>query len=62
VKLFVEERMEQWNKHGFNVGDGWGQVFKVFKEHISIMNTKCFLVFFPVPPVCMMLQNRVFSV
>ena len=38
MKLFVEERMEQWNKHGFNV-DGWGQVFKVFKQHISTMNT-----------------------
>jgi len=30
MKLFVEERMEQWNKHGCNVDDGWGQVFKVF--------------------------------
>jgi len=40
VKLFVEERMEQWNKHGFNVDGGWGQVFKVYKQHISIMNTK----------------------
>jgi hypothetical protein len=40
--------MEQWNKHGFNV-DGWGQVFKVFKQHISTMNTKCFLAPPPIP-------------
>lgn len=46
MKLFVEERVKQWNKDGFNVDDGWGQVFKVFKQHISIMNTKCFLVSF----------------
>jgi hypothetical protein len=46
MKLFVEERMEQWNKHGFNVDDEWGQVFKAFKQHINIMNTKCFLASF----------------
>jgi len=62
VKLFVEERMEQWNKHGFNVDDGWRQVFKVFKQHVSIMNTKCFLAFFPAAPGCIMLQYGVFSV
>jgi hypothetical protein len=33
MKLFVEERMEQWNKCGFNV-DGWGQVFKVFNTSV----------------------------
>jgi hypothetical protein len=62
VKLFVEERMEQWNKHGFNV-DGWGQVFKVFKQHISTMNTKCCLAS-PLPSApqgCMVVQYRVFS-